>query len=228
MSVKRIMKDLKIIKSLNLENEGIYTYVNESDITKIYVLIIGTDGTPYEHGYYFFEVQMPSDYPLSPPKVLFRSTDGKIRFNPNLYTNGRVCLSIINTWNGPGWVPTLTLDKVLITIQSMILNDAPLRNEPGLEDSAPKEINAYNEIIRWHNYEFTIMRINDYLTKEYEYFIPIMNELFKKKYKMFMERFDKLKKLDSTELVCKFFKMNAKPNYKMLKKLFTEKLKKMK
>ena len=29
----------------------------------------------------------------------------------------------------------ITLDKVLITIQSMILNDYPLKNEPGLEDS---------------------------------------------------------------------------------------------
>ena len=128
---------------------------------------------------------MPADYPLSPPKVLFRTTDGKIRFNPNLYTNGRVCLSIINTWNGPGWVPTLTLDKVLITIQSMILNYSPLRNEPGLEDSSKEEIEIYNEILRWHNYSFSIYKIYDCIGKEYEYFRPIMGNLFIVKYKKF-------------------------------------------
>ena len=91
--VKRIMKDLKIIKKLKLENEGIFTYINEEDISKIYTMIVGTKETPYEHGYYFFEITIPNDYPLSPPKFTFKTTDGKIRFNPNLYIMEKyVCL----------------------------------------------------------------------------------------------------------------------------------------
>ena len=27
---------------------------------------------------------------------------GKVRFNPNLYNDGKVCLSILGTWAGPG------------------------------------------------------------------------------------------------------------------------------
>lgn len=226
--IKRIMKDLKIIKKLNLEKEGIYTYVNDEDIGKIYVMIIGTEGTPYEHGYYFFEITMPNDYPLSPPKFIFRTTDGKIRFNPNLYTNGKVCLSIINTWNGPGWVPTLTLDKVLITIQSMILNNYPLKNEPGLEDSSIEEIETYNEIIRWYNYSFSILNVTDVLDENYAYFIPIINKLFIEKYDMFMKIFNELNKYNSIYMECRFFKLSATPDYELLQKKYTEKFNKIK
>ena len=41
----------------------------------------------------------------------------KIRFNPNLYTNGKVCLSMLNTWKGPGWVPTNTVTNILVAIR---------------------------------------------------------------------------------------------------------------
>lgn len=45
-----------------------------------------------------------------------------MRFNPNLYNCGKVCLSLLGTWSGPGWDPkTSTLLQVLISIQSLIM-----------------------------------------------------------------------------------------------------------
>jgi hypothetical protein len=29
----------------------------------------------------------------------------QVRFNPNLYSDGKVCLSLLGTWSGPGWIP---------------------------------------------------------------------------------------------------------------------------
>lgn len=38
---------------------------------------------------------------------------GRVRFNPNLYACGKVCLSLLGTWTGPSWVPgTSTLLQV--------------------------------------------------------------------------------------------------------------------
>lgn len=53
--------------------------------------------------------------------------------NPNLYEDGKVCLSLLGTWQGPGWQPgQSTLLQVLISIQSMILGTSdPFFNEPG-------------------------------------------------------------------------------------------------
>lgn len=31
---------------------------------------------------------------------------GSVRFNPNLYNCGKVCLSLLGTWSGPSWDPT--------------------------------------------------------------------------------------------------------------------------
>lgn len=46
-------------------------------------------------------VQFPEDYPSSAPQIQFLTTNGgKTRFNPNLYADGKVCLSILGTWRG--------------------------------------------------------------------------------------------------------------------------------
>ena len=70
----------------------------------IKALIAGPDGSPYACGCFEFDLFLPPDYPLSPPRVTLVTTGkGQIRFNPNLYANGKVCLSLLGTWHGPGW-----------------------------------------------------------------------------------------------------------------------------
>jgi ubiquitin-protein ligase len=65
------------------------------------VLISGSDGTPYANGLFEFDVFFPTNYPLSPPKLSFLTTGGgTVRFNPNLYQDGKICLSILGTWEG--------------------------------------------------------------------------------------------------------------------------------
>ena len=59
-----------------------------------------------------------------------------MRFNPNLYESGKVCLSLLGTWSGPGWIPNKSsLIQVLISIQSLILVEQPYFNEPSFEVS---------------------------------------------------------------------------------------------
>ena len=98
---KRIMKDIIDIEKNPIEH--IFYQANEDNIEKGYAMIIGPQDTPYENGFYFFEFMFPNNYPFSPPKVFFRTTDNKTRFNPNFYVNGYVCLSLLNTWPGEQW-----------------------------------------------------------------------------------------------------------------------------
>merc|ERR1719440_1352517 len=109
-------------------------------------MIVGPDGTPYENGFYFFEVTYPNDYPTHPPHVDFLTGDGRCRFNPNLYVDGKVCLSILGTWHGPSWTPALSLRQVLISIQSLFCSH-PIQNEPGYETEAGQQDKEYTEII---------------------------------------------------------------------------------
>jgi ubiquitin-conjugating enzyme E2 N len=59
---------------------GIYAEPNESNYRHFFVKIAGPTQTPYEGGMFEAELYLPDEYPMVPPKVLFRS---KI-FHPNI------------------------------------------------------------------------------------------------------------------------------------------------
>lgn len=65
------------------------------------MLITGPAETPYANGCFEFDVYFPPDYPNSPMLINLETTGHHtIRFNPNLYNDGKVCLSVLNTWHG--------------------------------------------------------------------------------------------------------------------------------
>ncbi|CAM9228936.1 unnamed protein product, partial [Ectocarpus sp. 13 AM-2016] len=116
-------------------DSSIFLRVDEDRFDVMRAMVTGPKGTPYECGCFEFDILLPPDYPNSPPKVHFLTTgSGRVRFNPNLYQTGKVCLSLLGTWAGPGWNPkTSTLLQVLISIQSLIFVAEPYFNEPGFE-----------------------------------------------------------------------------------------------
>lgn len=109
----------------------------DNDVRRVRALIIGPPGTPYEFGFFEFKVSFPSKYPTEPPVVTCITTNnGRTRFNPNIYAEGKVCLSIIGTWRGePGeeWSTAQGLESILISIQSL-MSANPYENEPGFEN----------------------------------------------------------------------------------------------
>ena len=159
-AIKRILFDRKLLLKNPLDSLGIYIIFDDDDVYSAKALIIGPRDTPYHMGYYLFDIKFPDNYPFSPPKVKLETLDpnSKIRLNPNLYTNGKVCLSILNTWSGPKWNPCQNISSVLISIQS-ILNENPLHNEPGWENETGSINEAYNNIIT-HENEVSISQSN--------------------------------------------------------------------
>jgi ubiquitin-protein ligase len=156
-ALRRIVSDIKELRQNPLSAHGIYYEHDEVDVLKGRALIIGPADTPYEDGFYLFKFQFPANYPHSPPKVEFCTSDGYTRFNPNLYRSGKVCLSILNTWKGEPWSGCQTISSVLLAMCT-ILNNEPLLNEPGIEKSH-RDYASYNEIIRYKNIEVAIFGI---------------------------------------------------------------------
>jgi ubiquitin-protein ligase len=129
---RRLLKDIERAQEPLMKEQGIY-YVVDSDImNKGFALIEGPENTPYEGCLLLFSFVFPDDYPFSPPKVLFLTTDAKTRFHPNLYVDGKVCLSILGTYSGPTWSGTQSLSSILLSIQG-ILDNNPLSHEPAYE-----------------------------------------------------------------------------------------------
>ncbi|OAL56607.1 hypothetical protein IQ07DRAFT_526783 [Pyrenochaeta sp. DS3sAY3a] len=126
---------------------------NRPDVLK--VIIIGPSGTPYENGIFEFDFWCDGSFPLKPPQVKFKGTGGgRVSINPNLYADGKVCLSLLGTWQGEPWKPgQSTLLQVVISLQAMVFCDEPWYNEPGRETRystgvANDQAAAYNHTIR--------------------------------------------------------------------------------
>ncbi|XP_060789215.1 baculoviral IAP repeat-containing protein 6 isoform X6 [Neoarius graeffei] len=121
-------------------SSSVFVRCDEERLDIMKVLITGPADTPYANGCFEFDVYFPQDYPNSPPLVNLETTGGhSVRFNPNLYNDGKVCLSILNTWHGrpeEKWNPqTSSFLQVLVSVQSLILVCEPYFNEPGYERS---------------------------------------------------------------------------------------------
>ncbi len=129
-ATKRLMRDINAVQEL--KGQGIWYSEDESTITKGTAMIRGPASTPYADTLLFFSVEFPADYPFSPPKVLFLTSDGETRFHPNLYVQGKVCLSILGTYSGPQWSGALSLNSVLLSILGL-LDKNPLAHEPAWE-----------------------------------------------------------------------------------------------
>jgi ubiquitin-conjugating enzyme E2 Z len=158
-NIKRLLHDVRDIMKNPLTDNGIYYVHSDKHMFKGYAFIIGPEGTPYENGYYFFEFTFTENYPFSPPKLTYLTNDGVTRFNPNLYKSGKVCLSILNTWEGEQWTSCQNISSILLTLSS-IFNNNPLTNEPGYTDKS-SYCNDYKECIRFMNIKTAIIGIMD-------------------------------------------------------------------
>jgi len=146
--------------SLPIHHESsVFFRMCDEKMSHAQMLIIPADGTPYGGGCFIFDIMFPANYPNSPPKVNLATTGhGAVRFNPNLYNCGKVCLSLLGTWDaysqGEKWNPEVsTFLQVAISIQSLIFVAEPFYNEPGDEDSmgtewGDQQSRAYNVVIQ--------------------------------------------------------------------------------
>ncbi len=203
-NIRRIMIDYKELLNDPLPN--IYYIQDENNILKGYALIIGPENTPYEYGNYLFEFTFPENYPFSPPTVKFITGDGFTRFNPNLYINGTVCLSILNTWNGEKWSACQSIRTVLLTLTT-VLNDHPLLNEPEVTVNHPDYQN-YNELIEYKNIEIAIIKYLEKTNLPYSFhsFYDKIIEQFKQNYKKI---YDKIKEKQTKRISMSIYNQNS-------------------
>ena len=217
-AIKRILTDVKHIMKNPLDDNGIYYMHNEENIYNGKALIIGPSDTPYYSGFYFFDIYFPTDYPFSPPKISFCTQGEGIRFNPNLYTNGKVCLSILNTWAGEQWSSIQTITSILLTISSILCKNS-LLNEPCVKEDHP-DLNIYNDIITYSNIKIAFLGIftKKYLDPQFIQFYPIVEKIFhKNREELVLFCIKKAGELEANSvLVLHIYRLNVNTNYLQL------------
>lgn len=136
--LKRLFVEFEELKTSLPSNELCSAWLRYDEETPQYIRALLTaplpGPSPYSGGIFTFDILIPDDYPNVSPKVQIVTTGrGKVRFGPNLYACGKVCLSLLGTWEGPKWNPKRSsLFQVLISIQSLMLGvEHPYFLEPG-------------------------------------------------------------------------------------------------
>ena len=111
MAEKRLTKEL--IKININKIPGIETGpLDSKNLLEWRAIIMGPPDTPYQNGIFSLEILFNKTYPMVPPKVKFTSPI----FHPNIYRDGTICLDILRS----KWSPVLTIQTVLLSIQSLL------------------------------------------------------------------------------------------------------------
>ena len=198
-AISRIQRDLRVLTETPLVMENIFLIPDDEDIRVVRACIIGPEDTPYENGFYFYEFVFPNNYPYSPPKAKFFSTDGYTRMHPNFYTCGKVCVSILGTWTGPGWTSGQSISSVLLTLRSLMIKN-PLWQEPGFHGSTSTVNSNYNTLIKYENIRIGIHNMIKNTPRGFEPFHPIMRNHFISQYDKIIKKLGKLKKYHNTSI----------------------------
>mmetsp|Transcript_21980 Transcript_21980/g.43208 ORF Transcript_21980/g.43208 Transcript_21980/m.43208 type:complete len:225 (-) Transcript_21980:645-1319(-) len=124
-SKQRLMSDLREMH--NEPPEGCSAApANETNLYVWNASIIGPDESPWEGGIYGLRLHFPEQYPSKPPKVRFTCE----LFHPNVYSDGTLCLDIIQDQ----WSPIYTTSTILTSIQSLLTDPNP--NSPANPEAA--------------------------------------------------------------------------------------------
>jgi ubiquitin-conjugating enzyme E2 D/E len=142
-SSKRIIKEYKDITTSDecIKNGITLKLKKNNDYTKWEAYIFGPTKSPYEDGKFLLDISIPSDYPFKPPKIKFITRI----FHPNINSTGEICIDTLKN----NWSPSLTLDKVLLSIIALLDNPNP--DDPLDAEAASlykNDRNKYNEKIR--------------------------------------------------------------------------------
>jgi len=125
--------------------DGVSVGLSDDNIFVWELLIIGPPETLYEGGFFNCKLEFPDDFPNMPPVMTFTT---KI-WHPNVYEDGKVCISILHP---PGddatnqletseirWRPILGVESIIISVISML-------SDPN--DDSPANLDA---AVMWRN-----------------------------------------------------------------------------
>lgn len=116
LATKRLQREFNAIRKNPVPN--ITAKPLEANILEWHYVIKGTEGTPYEGGYYHGKLKFPAEYPLRPPAVLMLTPSGRFK------TNRRLCLSM-SDFHPESWNPMWSVSTILTGLYSFMLENSP-------------------------------------------------------------------------------------------------------
>jgi ubiquitin-protein ligase len=178
---KRLLKELRLLtieqnKKPLVENDYIVSF-DDSDLTKVYAIIKGPYDSLYRHKFIRLNFDIPSEYPHLPPIVTFVNYDGS-KIHPTLYSCGRVCCTILNTWPSvesesknklEAWTSSFGIETVILTFFSF------LDNEPYKYEANAPNNESYNTYVLHQTWNTCLIRYLEHKDTQPELFTTFIS-----------------------------------------------------
>jgi len=193
--MREIRRDLRKNVCLSYNSGSMFIRFDEGNPRFLQAMLTGLKGTPYFNGCFLFDIYLPDDYPVKPLQIKHISrgaqkchaNNGPGGFSPNLHqSSGKVCLSLLGTWSGPGWQANVSnVYQVLSSLLFMVFAaEHPYYMEPsygGWEGTAQAKtehdprVYEYDEEVLFHTAKSTIL---DVMRTPYEGFEDVIRAHF--------------------------------------------------
>ncbi|PAV15734.1 ubiquitin-conjugating enzyme [Pyrrhoderma noxium] len=121
--------------------EGFSAGLVDDNILEWRIGIIGPEGSLYENGYLTAHLTFTENYPNEPPTMRFVTK----MWHPNIYPDGRVCISILHQPGddqfgyeqaGERWLPIHTVESIILSVISLLTPLVPDISSPANIDAA--------------------------------------------------------------------------------------------
>ncbi|KXS12375.1 ubiquitin-conjugating enzyme [Gonapodya prolifera JEL478] len=119
--------------------DGFSAGLADDNIYEWQVTIVGPADTMYEGGLYRAKLSFPTSYPMQPPTMTFLTE----MWHPNIYPDGKVCISILHPPEddqygyekaSERWLPIHTVETILVSVISLL--SSPNDDSPANVDAA--------------------------------------------------------------------------------------------
>ena len=115
--------------------------INDNDLFHWQAVIMGPPDSPYQGGAFFLNIHFSEEYPWKPPQCTFTTRI----YHPNINSNGTIAVDILRDQ----WGPRLTIDKLLLSIQSLLTDPNPdICLEPEIGNIYKNNRKQYEETAR--------------------------------------------------------------------------------
>lgn len=140
--VKRVLKEIKDLKSKSVQERGFAISFDESNLQEFFAIVRSLDGC-YQDGEYILRIKLPNEYPYSPPVISCETPNG--RFSPG--TN--ICLNISH-FHSESWSPLITLEKIILSVMSVFYDESisgvgSIQESPARKKELALLSNGYNK-----------------------------------------------------------------------------------
>lgn len=115
------------------------------------ITMTGPDSAPgipqlYAGETFRVQIKFTDHYPLESPEVTFVPPSP---VHPHIYSNGHVCLDILYDGRNGGWSPALTINKLCLSLRSMLASNNDKKRPPGDRDYCNRMQGRSPKSTRW-------------------------------------------------------------------------------